>query len=201
MKPAPDGRLRGAYPHLLCGSALPLLVVRSRRTLVEVPLDVSAPVVVPTRSTSITLAPPRPEDKSPSTAPTVPAIAAAPQPALIPKTAPIHLAGAPAEDHPAPPAPLTPVSDPDRPTPAAETTFSSSALPSAADTPGPQVRPLAKDRAQHSPLGPRSCPLLPPRLYYCRNRSARKRDRANPPLRRSSLRQVSVRLRRRSSRS
>src|SRR6201987_3796040 len=31
-KPAPDGRLRGAYPHLLCSSALPLLVVRSRRT-------------------------------------------------------------------------------------------------------------------------------------------------------------------------
>src|SRR6516165_3030509 len=37
LKPAPDGRLRGAYPHLLCGSALPLLVVRSRRTLVQVP--------------------------------------------------------------------------------------------------------------------------------------------------------------------
>src|SRR5215469_12048254 len=37
LKPAPDGRLRGAYPHLLCSSALPLLVVRSRRTLVEVP--------------------------------------------------------------------------------------------------------------------------------------------------------------------
>ena len=37
LKPAPDGRLRGAYPHLLCSSALPLLVVRPRRTLVEVP--------------------------------------------------------------------------------------------------------------------------------------------------------------------
>ena len=37
LKPAPDSRLRGAYPHLLCSSALPLLVVRSRRTLVEMP--------------------------------------------------------------------------------------------------------------------------------------------------------------------
>src|SRR6516165_2251229 len=37
LKPAPDGRLRGAYPHLLCSSALPLLVVRSRRTLVQMP--------------------------------------------------------------------------------------------------------------------------------------------------------------------
>src|ERR1700741_1220337 len=37
LKPAPDGRLRGAYPHLLCSSALPLLVVRSRRTLIEMP--------------------------------------------------------------------------------------------------------------------------------------------------------------------
>jgi hypothetical protein len=37
LKPAPDGRLRGAYPHLLCSSALPLLVVRSRRTLIQMP--------------------------------------------------------------------------------------------------------------------------------------------------------------------
>src|SRR6516162_11188482 len=37
LKPAPDGRLRGAYPHLLCSSALPLLVVRSRRTFVQMP--------------------------------------------------------------------------------------------------------------------------------------------------------------------
>src|SRR5215470_14442910 len=35
LKPAPDGRPRGAYPHLLCSSALPLLVVRSRRTPVH----------------------------------------------------------------------------------------------------------------------------------------------------------------------
>src|SRR3954454_2682760 len=37
LKPTPDGRLRGAYPHLLCSSALPLLVVRSRHTLVDIP--------------------------------------------------------------------------------------------------------------------------------------------------------------------
>src|SRR5215472_15269235 len=37
LKPAPDGRPRGAYPHLLCSSALPLLVVSSRRTLVQMP--------------------------------------------------------------------------------------------------------------------------------------------------------------------
>src|SRR5215471_18469476 len=38
LKPAPDGRLRGAYPHLLCSSALPLLVVGSRRTHIDVPV-------------------------------------------------------------------------------------------------------------------------------------------------------------------
>src|ERR1700746_5066 len=37
LKPTPDGRLRGAHPHLLCSSALPLLVVHSRHTLIEVP--------------------------------------------------------------------------------------------------------------------------------------------------------------------
>src|SRR6516162_4779545 len=42
LKPAPDGRLRGAYPHLLCSSALPLLVVRSRRTLIQMPFVADA---------------------------------------------------------------------------------------------------------------------------------------------------------------
>src|SRR5208337_4243277 len=37
LKPTPDGRLRGACPHLLCSSAPPLLLVLSRHTLVEMP--------------------------------------------------------------------------------------------------------------------------------------------------------------------
>src|SRR6516162_2030576 len=47
LKPAPDGRLRGAYPHLLCSSALPLLVMRSRRTFVEVPSRARAWAALP----------------------------------------------------------------------------------------------------------------------------------------------------------
>src|SRR5208337_394908 len=37
LKPTPDGRLRGACPHLLCSSAPPLLLVLSRHTLVKMP--------------------------------------------------------------------------------------------------------------------------------------------------------------------
>src|SRR5208337_2442152 len=37
LKPTPDGRLRGACPHLLCSSAPPLLLVLSRHTLVQMP--------------------------------------------------------------------------------------------------------------------------------------------------------------------
>src|SRR5208337_4583322 len=36
-KPTPDGRLRGACPHLICSSAPPLLLVLSRHTLVQMP--------------------------------------------------------------------------------------------------------------------------------------------------------------------
>ena len=34
---SPDGRLRGAHPHLPCSAAPPLLLVRTRHTLVEMP--------------------------------------------------------------------------------------------------------------------------------------------------------------------
>src|SRR5208337_2089569 len=37
LKPSPDGRLRGACPHLLCSSAPPLLLVPSRHTFVKMP--------------------------------------------------------------------------------------------------------------------------------------------------------------------
>src|SRR5271169_5760773 len=37
LKPTPDGRLRGACPHLLCSSAPPLLLVLSRHTLIQMP--------------------------------------------------------------------------------------------------------------------------------------------------------------------
>ena len=37
LKPTPDGRLRGAHPHLLCSAAPPLLLVRTRHTLIQMP--------------------------------------------------------------------------------------------------------------------------------------------------------------------
>jgi hypothetical protein len=48
LKPTPDSRLRGAHPHLLCSSALPLLVVCSWHTLVQV-LFVTGPGSAPTK--------------------------------------------------------------------------------------------------------------------------------------------------------
>src|SRR2546421_10352649 len=39
LKPAPDGRLRGTFPHLLRSSAPPLLSVRSWHTVIGIPQD------------------------------------------------------------------------------------------------------------------------------------------------------------------
>jgi hypothetical protein len=143
--------------------------------LLQKPLDVSAPAVVPksegvaARSTNITLAPRRPEDQSASAAPNVPAVGAAPQPGLIPKTAPIHVAGAPAEDHPESRVPLPAALDPTRPARVPETTSSPLALPSAAaDTPEPQLPPIgAEASATRSartvePPPTAASPILPP---------------------------------------
>src|SRR5690606_30102068 len=41
LKPAPDGRLRGTYPHLSCSSAPTSNAGASRHTLIEVPLPVA----------------------------------------------------------------------------------------------------------------------------------------------------------------
>src|ERR1700751_2365987 len=38
LKPPPDGRLRGACPHLSCSSAPPFLLVLSRHTFIEMPM-------------------------------------------------------------------------------------------------------------------------------------------------------------------
>src|SRR5215471_17464716 len=63
LKPAPDGQLRGAYPHLLCSSALPLLVVRSRRTLIQIPFvaDPREPTTDPIRELLAKFARPLPQ--------------------------------------------------------------------------------------------------------------------------------------------
>ena len=45
MKPAPDGRLRGTFPHLLRSSAPPLLSVRSWHTVIRVPHEPVAPAL------------------------------------------------------------------------------------------------------------------------------------------------------------
>ena len=118
------------------------------------------------RSTSSVPAPPRPEAQSASTAPSMSAIAAAPQSALRPKTAPPQAAVAPAEDYPMPRAPLPSASDHDRPTRATETTLSPGALLSAADTPGPQPPIGAERTAKQSarlaePTPPVASPSLP----------------------------------------
>ena len=117
------------------------------------------------RSTSSVPAPPRPEAQSASTAPSMSAIAAAPQSALRPKTAPPQAAVAPAEDYPMPRAPLPSASDHDRPTRATETTLSPGALPSAADTPGPQP-PIGAERTakQSARLAEPTPPVASPAL-------------------------------------
>src|SRR5918995_7171614 len=43
LKPAPDGRLRGTFPHLLRSSAPPLLSVRSWHTVVRIPAEPVTP--------------------------------------------------------------------------------------------------------------------------------------------------------------
>jgi hypothetical protein len=112
------------------------------------PVEDSAPAaiaksgVATAPATSNVPAPPRPEAQSASTAPIMSAISAAPQSALIPETAPTQAAVAPTEK---PRAPLSSASNQDRPTRAPETTSSPGALPSAADTRGPQPPPIGAE--------------------------------------------------------
>jgi hypothetical protein len=132
------------------------------------PAAIAKSEVAKPRSTSDVPAPPRPEAQSASTPPSMSAIAAAPQSALIPKTAPPQAAVAPAEDRPLPRAPLPSASNQDRPTRALETTSSPGALPTAADTPGPQPPPIgAEPNAKQSarlaePTPPVASPALLP---------------------------------------